>query len=616
MAKTDRKTPVEGASIPLGSSPSDDGVSPKRNTNHAVLITWSSFVVTIPILALTVAFLVLVFKYRVSHGDAPFESLRTSAVKDDGNALYVNMNSSILLFLASWASSVATMLSGFMLTLASFPIARRFFQDIQSSRVTRLPTPYQLALTLKFLDGSTLGAIWSWIVYLVSWRKTRAPLTPPLTAASSIALLATLLGLLVALGDTWLHLTTTTVEFTQVVPVTNQTNYGFGLIPECLTSNNSVAAQSGEQILCSVSLAVTGSFLRNGTTSLGVLNDMSDQATVSTYTDPQANKYTFLQVPEGASLSNRDYTAKTYGARTQCELISTKCKLQNNASIVTYNCSSDFAGSFTQTGLKTAFFTNDSMAEDMSQSMYNKGVGNPYYFAAADIMSLAGGEAPNSTEFVKSLHGPYAFILGCNTTIYDIEYDRVNNTITRFVPTISNTSASNVWQTSISHLNNWYPTIEQTAGAAILSGSAQVFVDKIAEAFSKVTIALGADAVDARPALAAQDRESFLVARLPKAPLITLVAVCFLYVLCGLIFTVLAMVAVRHKIPDIQARMSIAGLVADRFGASSSWNKNTTVDEMFEEYSGKSEKRVAIESPDLHGAPRFTTWTVESTVVH
>ncbi|KAB8262300.1 hypothetical protein BDV32DRAFT_157426 [Aspergillus pseudonomiae] len=526
------------------------------------------------------------------------------------------MNSSVLLFLASWASSVATMLSGFMLTLASFPIARRFFQDVQSSRVDRLPTPYQLALTLKFLDGSTLAAIWGWLVYLVSWRKTRAPLAPPLTTAASVAVLAILLGLLVALGDTWLHLTTTTVEFTQVKPVSNQTDYGFGLIPECLTSNNSVAAQSGEQILCSVSLAVTGSFLRNGTVSLGVLNDMSDQATVSTYTDPQANKYAYLQAPEGASLSNRDYTAKTYGARTQCELISTKCKLKNNASVVTYNCSSDFAGSFTQTGLKTAFFTNASMAEDMSQSMYNKGVGNPYYFAAGNIMSLAGGEAPNSTEFLKSLHGPYAFILGCNTTIYDIEYDRVNNTVTRFVPTISNTSTSNVWQTSISHLNNWYPTIEQTAGAAILSGSAQVFVDQIAESFSKVTIALGADAVDARPAIAAQDRESFLVARLPKAPFITLVAVSLLYVLCGLTFVVLALVAVRHKIPDIQARMSIAGLVADRFGDPSSWNKNTSVDEMFEEHSGKSEKRVAIESPDLGGAHRFTTQTVESTVVH
>ena len=194
MAKTDRKTPVEGASIPFSSSPSDDGASSSRNTNHAVLITWSSFVVTIPILALTVAFLVLVFKYRVSHGDLPFESLRMPAENDEASALYVNMNSSVLLFLASWASSVATMLSGFMLTLASFPIARRFFQDVQSSRVDRLPTPYQLALTLKFLDGSTLAAIWGWLVYLVSWRKTRAPLAPPLTTAASVAVLAILLG--------------------------------------------------------------------------------------------------------------------------------------------------------------------------------------------------------------------------------------------------------------------------------------------------------------------------------------------------------------------------------------------------------------------------------------
>ncbi|KAE8381753.1 hypothetical protein BDV26DRAFT_278565 [Aspergillus bertholletiae] len=523
------------------------------------------------------------------------------------------MNSSILLFLASWASSVATMLTGFMLSLASFPIARRFFQDVQSGRSNRLPTPYQLALTVKFLDGSALAAIWSWIMYLVSWRKRRAPMTPPLTTASSVALLAVLLGLLVAIGDTWLHLTTTTVEFTQVKPVTNQTDYGFGLIPECLTSNNSVAAQSGEGILCSVSLAVTGSFLRNGTVSLGVLNDMSDQATVSTYTDDQANYYAYLQTPEGAaSLSNRDYTAKTYGARTQCQLISTQCGLKNNAAVVHYNCSKSYAGDFTKTGLQTAFFTNASMAEDMSSSMYNKGVGNPYYFAVADSMSLAGGEAPNSTEFLTSLHGAHAYVLGCNTTIYDIEYDRVNNTITRFVPTISNTSASNVWQTSISHLNDWYPAIQQTAGAAMLSGSAQVFVDKIAQSFSKITVALGADAVDAQPAIAAQDRESSLVARIPKAPLIALVAVSLLYTLCGVIFTVLAVMAVRHKIPDIQARMSIAGLVADRFEDPSSWNRNTSLDEMFEEYTGKSDKRVAIESPDFDGAHRFTTQAVES----
>ena len=359
---------------------------------------------------------------------------------------------------------------------------------------------------------------------------------------------------------------------------------------------------------CSVTLAVTGSFLSNATTSLEVMNNVSDHAVVYTHSDSNGTRYAYLGVPESVSLSNRDFTAKTYGASTQCYLISKKCSLRTYASSVLYDCSDAFNGTLTSSGLETAFFSNKSMAKDTKQSMYDTGVGNPYYYAIASTINFSGGKVPDSPQFVQSLHGPYTYVLGCNSTIYDVQYSRVNNTISRFVPTVSNISVSNIWQTSIAHTIDWEPFIQQAAGAAIFSNTGQQFADKISHAFSKVTIALGADAVNAQPALAAQDRETFLVARIPAAPLITLVVVNFLYVVCGLIFTILALVAARSKVPDIQARLSIAGLVADRFEDPGFRSKTDSVEKMFEEYSGKSGRRVAIEAPDEDCVYRYTTW--------
>lgn len=213
----------------------------------------------------------------------------------------------------------------------------------------------------------------------------------------------------------------------------------------------------------------------------------------------------------------------------------------------------------------------------------NCSTGNPYYFALASVVNLSGGKTPNSTEFVKSLHGVPTYVLGCHTTIYDIEYDRLNNTVTRFQPAASNTSVSNIWQTSISQTQDWFPFFQQAAGTAIFSDTAEEFAEKVALALSKATIALGADALGAQPALAAQDRETLLVARIPVAPLVAMVAVCLLYVVCGLVLTGIAAWSARYEVRDVQARLSIAGLVADRFEEPGLRSDANCVEEMFAE---------------------------------
>ncbi|KAH1321008.1 hypothetical protein KXV81_000378 [Aspergillus fumigatus] len=422
----------------------DPGHGAKSPKPHA----WKQlhFLVTVPIAALTAVFLVLVFHYRLYHGDPPFPNLRLPSAEDERNVVYVDLSSSMILFTTSWASSVAPMLSSFV-------------------------------------------------------------------------------------------------------------------------------------------------------------------ATVYTYVDPDQTSYTYLGVPETASLLTQGFTAKTYGARTQCQLISSKCTLQNAASSVKFNCSADFTGLINTPTLQAAFFEDESMSKNLrGKVVSNCSTGNPYYFALASVVNLSGGKTPNSTEFVKSLHGVPTYVLGCHTTTYDIEYDRLNNTVTRFQPAASNTSVSNIWQTSISQTQDWFPFFQQAAGTAIFSDTAEEFAEKVALALSKATIALGADALGAQPALAAQDRETLLVARIPVAPLVAMVAVCLLYVVCGLVLTGIAAWSARYEVRDVQARLSIAGLVADRFEEPGLRSDANCVEEMFAEHAGQESKRIAIESVDGVGVYRYTTW--------
>lgn len=170
-------------------------------SNHRSQIAWNWGVITIPVTLLTATLLGLVFSHRVHHNQTPFDNLRVVGTEDDEKGVYyVDLNSSVILFIASWASSLAPMLSGFIITLALFPIARGLLRDARAGaaggggRSSRLLTPYQLALMLRLINGSVLCGIWSWMLYLFSWRGKRAKQAPALIAAVAVAVLGTVLG--------------------------------------------------------------------------------------------------------------------------------------------------------------------------------------------------------------------------------------------------------------------------------------------------------------------------------------------------------------------------------------------------------------------------------------
>ncbi|KAG9896406.1 1,3-beta-glucanosyltransferase gel3, partial [Aureobasidium melanogenum] len=429
---------------------------------------------------------------------------------------------------------------------------------MEQSRVeasTQSLTPYQLALTLTFLSGGGYGAMWKWLKYLFVQRRTRERQVQALTQAAWIALVAQLLGLLVISADTWLHIATKTVTFTQLQKADETSaSHGFGLTEACTISNNSyayVGPLEGDN--CTLNIPTTNILLANGLQSLEVLNNVSSMTTVSTITSGQ--DYAYLAVPPSAVLANEDWRAESFALQTQCRLASAECNMSGEYGAATpFHCSDAFHGDVTSNpqNFIWAFFTDDTMSDNTT----GYGVENPFYFG------MAGSTVPGT---VNPSHGGTAFVLLCNTTVLQVTYDSVNGTISNFHGSLSNATTVNIWQSVMAYTTVGMPNLKQAASLAAMGDSSQQFTDDMALSFSKTALAIGSQAVEKRPPLAVQSRFSFLAARVPAAPLYALVGANMLVVFVALTLTVIALVNSEGEVKEVQSRLSIIGLVADRF---------------------------------------------------
>jgi len=309
--------------------------------------------------------------------------------------------------------------------------------------------------------------------------------------------------------------------------------------------------------------------------------------------------YTYLGIPPSDVLSQRDYTATTFGMETQCKLISNECNLNVQSGVSTpFRCTEAFSGDVSQDyGWVMAYFTNSTMTSNDT----SRGIQNPYYFGLAPLVNAQGGGTlvqTNSTpipEIISPSHGGITFVLFCTVAVYDVQYDSVNGTVTRFVTSLSNDSTANIWQGVMEYTDVGTTALQQAASLVAFSNSEQELADKIALAYSKIALAIGSEAVTPLPAIAAQERSSSLVARVPAAPLFTLVIANLLFVVLGIVFAGMALGSSGSEVREVQARLSIVGLVADRFEGLRARNGAEKMDELFEESDGSGSLRVVVD---------------------
>ncbi len=165
-------------------------------------IFFSIFVAAVLMTIFSVVLLGMVFRHRVKRNSEVSPRLRDNASKStDVNVVFVNLNATLLIFIASWSSSLAPSLAGFMVSLASYPVAGDYLRILRQGNPRELLTPYQLALTLRFTGGGGLSALWLWIRYLLGWNTVRQRQARPLRAVSSVFCVTLLLRYVLSVGQ-------------------------------------------------------------------------------------------------------------------------------------------------------------------------------------------------------------------------------------------------------------------------------------------------------------------------------------------------------------------------------------------------------------------------------
>ena len=144
--------------VPYQGPPADLSSVSKKNTRAYKDILIAGLVVSVPMALLTAILLGLIFTHRVSQSNSVIAVSGNS--QSSSSAYLVDFGATRLLTIASLTSSVAPFLPGFIMTLLSFPAAKK----VLAGDSKNLPTPYQLGLYLQLLTAG-LGSLYQWIKY-------------------------------------------------------------------------------------------------------------------------------------------------------------------------------------------------------------------------------------------------------------------------------------------------------------------------------------------------------------------------------------------------------------------------------------------------------------------
>ncbi|KAF2475883.1 uncharacterized protein BDR25DRAFT_310334 [Lindgomyces ingoldianus] len=525
-------------------------------------------IMTIPMVLFSALLLGLIYHFRVEPTTSSTSNLSLSSPTQAPRFILVTISATTLTTIASWSSTVAPLLIVWALILASYPIARQILLESRCGTVNGLPTPYQFAIMTRMIRNASPSSLWQWLTYYVGWRG-RDTQSKPLRAMTSVLALSSLLSI--------------------------------RLVERCLNVSGPFMN------LCTVNRAATATFLYDSNETLPLLVNSPKTSMVKAHTAGR-DEYAYLGMPPLPALENIDFTARTYAVKSACSPVTKECFAEDRISgpVAFYKCPLTMEGSI-DTGptdtIKWAYFT-DSTGENNNTA--GGSIQNPYHYAAIISVNQNIGKKAyviKDPQMKSGLHGSTLFAAFCEATVYDLEYSFVNGSITRFITSLSNNSMANILQGTQQYTQVGSPYVLQAgAVAAYNSNSSTELAEKFALAYSQAALAVSVGAVFPAAPLEAQQRRSLLVARVPKTPLFFLVASNLLLVLLGLVLTLLALIALRGgEAGEVQARLSIAAIVAAHFERSRGEQPVNKIEKLFEENRGVQGPRIGVERSQSGG---------------
>jgi hypothetical protein len=155
------------------------------------LFVLSALVTLVPLIALLVALFSLLYMYKVEPAKQSRPDFASNQSIHNPTVFFVDYDATRYTTIASWTSSIALLLPGFLTTLIWHYQSQRLEQDTKEAKVDNLLTPYQLSLLLNLKSG-TLGSLWDYLQYICSRRREKQARF--LFDAGFIVLISTLLG--------------------------------------------------------------------------------------------------------------------------------------------------------------------------------------------------------------------------------------------------------------------------------------------------------------------------------------------------------------------------------------------------------------------------------------
>ncbi|MCJ1427032.1 hypothetical protein MMC29_004935 [Sticta canariensis] len=615
---------VDPSNLGPGDSPESAGPLvekqsfPKMYSRAYTDIAFACFVISVPLVVLSGGLLGIIY----SHRSIPLNPRPLDNEESGSSAYLVNYSVTRLVTLASWTSSVAPLLPGFVMTLVSFPTAQRLLEASQADQDQKLRTPYQFGLYLQMLTGG-FGAAWQWIKYRTwsSHEKQPAVITHLVLGLS----MANLIGFGILAADTWLHVVTSTVIFQQVtrIPSTALESHGRSLYFDPVYSVDCSSRDIyGDP--CTVTSYGFQIILNNGVEAYATVNNVSTLSRVSSFID-RGSRYAIL-LP-ASTAPDIDFRATTFAVNTQCKPASSFCGLGPGYDDSTpFYCSPGFYGDATGIG----YFGNISYRRaaspvgvvllsqwesDSSQTNRTHGSWdmNPFYIgtwahARTDTSLRSPSQAPSQLaddpEIITPSSKGMAWVLKCQASVYEVEYTYVNGTITDPQLTLFNASTGGLVAATMNE-DFSLPNLEAAINVASLGSSAQNLADRWADSFSQTALGLSSGMMVPTTNLLEQHRTPILVAKVPKAPLFTLIALNLIYAAIGLGLALYALVASDFKrgTGAVRQKLTVSGLVAECFESAERAPKGRN--EMENAFAEKERKgfscRVQIEEADYGG---------------
>ena len=169
----------------------------KRTTSKGIIGGWvleirlASVMLILPMFMLTVSLLTLVYKHRMPYHNSTY-SYNNKTELPLGPAYFVNYPATTLVYIASLSSTLATLLIPAAIILFSYLLARSMTLESDANNTPKLPTPFQLQLLIRLVDGR-LTALGSYLLYVFGQKQRQVTVIPMLLEAVAIIMSLVLL---------------------------------------------------------------------------------------------------------------------------------------------------------------------------------------------------------------------------------------------------------------------------------------------------------------------------------------------------------------------------------------------------------------------------------------